>query len=375
MNRESLTSEAIAVGELPPSPAKVAYLEYLEGFRGLAIIFVVMIHANNALLQRGVERIEGEFSAVWTFFHIISHNSTVYFALISGILYAYHLHRKPHGMFLRTRVESVVVPYVLVSGALTLLTTGMATLRGNDAAGAGALAEKILWNIVTGEAWNHLWYIPVITVLYIISPVLLRVVQDRRFGVPIALAFILVPLIVSRTQTDVTPSMLIYFAGVYVVGLVIGRDPEKTLGQLEHHISIIASIALLSAIAVWFLDMYAVEFVGPTSVRESGIYLLRISLAILMLIGLRRFSAGLGPLTNRALNQIATYSFGIYFLHAPLLRPIVKVLGWLVPEGNPAWALALAVLVTFVVSLVSTALIVFAIKSLTGDRSKFLIGS
>ena len=99
------------------------------------------------------------------------------------------------------------------------------------------------------------------------------------------------------------------------------------------------------------------------------------SLAVLMLIGLRAGIGSLGPAARRALDRIAAYSFGIYFLHAPLLRPIVGVIGPLVPAGNPAWALVLAVMASFVTALVLTWLVVHVVKIAAGNRSKFLVGS
>ncbi len=364
-------------GEAPvsaPVPAKLAYLDYMEGFRGLAIIFVVMIHANNALLRRGVEGVTDQFSWVYTGFHILSHNSTVYFALISGILYAYCLHRKPHGEFLQSRFSAVVAPYAIVTIFLTLMLFGMAAMRGDGLPASSGMASELAYNLVFGEAWNHLWYIPVITVLYVISPLLLRL-AERRELIWAATILTLLPLAVSRTATEVTLAMLVYFSGVYMVGLLIGVNPERTLAQLERFWKWAVFIAVAAACGVAYLDWAGIEFVGPTSVRESAIYVLRIALAVLMLIGLRKFSGRLGPKTDRALKLIAAYSFGIYFLHAPLLRPIVKVVGSFVPDGNPAWALVLAISVTFVLSLALSVAIVAAVKRIAGRHSKLLVGS
>lgn len=354
---------------------KPGYLEYLDGFRGLAILFVVMIHANNAMLQRGVERNEGAFSWIWTTFHILSHNSTVYFALISGVLYAYHLRSRPHGVFLRSRFEAVVVPYMLVSALLTLLFAGLDAVRGGQPPSAGAIVAQIAHNVLTGEAWNHLWYIPVIAILYVVSPLLMRAIELPRVGRPLAVTLVLLPLVFSRTGTEITISMLVYFAGVYTVGLLIGRDPEGVLARCSRRIGVIAMAALLSAGAVWYLDLHGLDFVGPTSLRESAIYVLRISLAILGLVWLRANFASLRPRARRTLNLIAAYSFGIYFLHAPLLRPIVRVLGRFVPEGNPSWALIAGIVVSFFASLLASMAIVRAIKRIAGSKSKFIIGS
>lgn len=370
-----LSAGSIPAAVQSSAPVKAAHLEYLDGFRGVAIMFVVLIHANNAMLQRGVALTPDAFSPVWTAFHILSHNATVYFALISGILYAYRLHDKPHAAFLRSRFEAVIIPYALVSTGLTALMLAMAARRSGEWPRADEALLRIIGNILTGDAWNHLWYIPVVAILYLISPLLLRAVENPRTGRVFAVTMVCLPLVFSRTATDITIAMLVYFSGVYTAGLVIGRDPERILARLSRRIAPLSFVAAGAAVAVWLLDRSGIEFAGPISVRESAIYVLRMSLAVLMLIGLRAGIGSLGPAARRALDRIAAYSFGIYFLHAPLLRPIVGVIAPLVPAGNPAWALVLAVMASFVTALVLTWLVVHVVKIAAGNRSKFLVGS
>lgn len=356
------------------SSRKAVFLPYLDEFRGVAIAFVVLIHANNAMLQRGIDYDPTEASAIWTAFHILSHNSTVYFALISGILYAYSLKRKPHSEFLQSRFKAVVLPYVLFSTGLTLLLAWRDALRDGARPEDSMLLGRIAYNIVFGEAWNHLWYIPVITFLYVISPLLLRMVQERsmRWLVIVSVAL---PLVVSRTATEVTPAMLVYFIGVYVTGLLIGLDPERMLERLRRTWPLLVLAAVIASGAVAFLDFAGIEFVGPTSVRESAVYVLRISLGILMLIALREASGSLPTILSRTLKLLAAYSFGIYFIHAPLLRPIVQVLGRFVPEDDHGHVLVAGVLVAFVISLLLSILLVKLAKLVSGKNSKFLIGS
>lgn len=370
----SLVGPAVAKPD-PASSRKAAFLPYLEEFRGVAIAFVVLIHANNAMLQRGIEHDPSEASAIWTAFHILSHNSTVYFALISGILYAYSLKRRPHGEFMQSRFMAVVLPYALFSTGLTLLLAWRDTLReGTRPDDTIPLLGRVAYNIVFGEAWNHLWYIPVITFLYVISPLLLRLVQEQSMRW-LVIVLVVLPLVASRTATEVTPAMLVYFIGVYVTGLLIGLDPERTLERLRRAWPWLALAAVAASAAVAFLDFTGIEFVGPTSIRESAIYVLRISLGILMLIALREARRGLPTILSRTLKLLAAYSFGIYFIHAPLLRPIVQVLGRFVPEEDPGFVLVAGVLAAFVASLALSVLLVKLIKLVCGRNSKFLIGS
>lgn len=354
--------------------AAVPYLGYLEDFRGLAIFFVVLIHANNAVLQRGVEGIAGRFSWVWTSFHILSHNSTVYFALISGILYAYWLHRKPHSEFLKSRATSVVLPYAIVTVGLTLMLYVLDATRGNVSPNPAEFVQIALYNLLFGEAWNHLWYIPVITVLYVISPALLRLANAPKMRWAVVI-IVLLPLIATRTATDVTVQMLIYFTGVYTVGLLIGRDPESSITYLSEIWSQLVVLAFLTAAGIAYLDWAQIDKFGFVSLRESMVYVLRMTLAALMLIALRHSAGRMNPAITKTLKVLALYSFGIYFLHAPLLRPIAKGIGLLMPEGNPGWALSVAVISALCLALAITIAIVKLIKLVAGSRSKYLIGS
>ncbi|QZD92519.1 acyltransferase [Qipengyuania xiapuensis] len=371
MNVEtSLSGQTAPDTAKPPSP----YLDYLDLFRGVAILFVVMIHSGNAVLLRGVSGLEEGYSSVRTLVHIASHDATVYFALISGILYAYRLHRKPHGPFLRSRVEFVWLPFALVSTGLTILFLAQDYLRTGLVPPATDAVGEIAFNVFMGEAWNTLWYIPVIMILYVISPVLLRIVTQKSLFV-LALVLMILPLFISRTDTEVTPAMVTFFGGVYVVGLVIGRDPNASVEFFSRRKYEVAALALLAAAAIIFIDITGVGEFGPMIPRESAFYVLRLSLAALMLVALMKTSASMSQTTKGFLKKVAAYSFGIYFLHGPLLRPIAKLVGQFVPESNPAWALLLAVIAAFLIALAVSYLVVAVIKLVTGSYSKYVIGS
>lgn len=354
---------------------KRAHLAYLDHFRAFAILSVVMIHAGNALLLRGLEGFPAEsFSPYRTGLHILVHNSTVYFALISGILYAHTLYRKPHGPFLRSRLSNVALPYALVSIALTLAFIGVAVLRGGDSGTLLSVLGTLAYNVLLGEAWNTLWYIPVVMVLYLISPVLITCVRNRRWQA-ITAVIVLLPLFVSRTGSTVTASMIVYFIGVYTVGIMVGLDLEKSLQLIRKHRAALAFAALLSALGVAILDWRQFEFVGPISVRESVIYILRLSLSGLVLLWMSNAAEQWSDRTKRWSCLLAAYAFGIYFLHGPLLRVIAQVIGSSVPAGEPAIAVILAMAATFLVGLLVSMLLVWIVVRITGRYSKQIIGA
>ncbi|MBX7495793.1 acyltransferase [Qipengyuania sp. 6B39] len=360
--------------ETPPLASK-SHVPFLDYFRAFAILFVVLIHSGNAVLLRGISDGGAETaSGVRTVVHILSHNSTVYFALISGVLYAFTLHRKPHLPFLKSRVLNVFVPYAVISIGLTVLLYGYASYTGRAAFDPLGLARLTAYNVALGEAWNTLWYIPVVMVLYIISPPLLAIVRTPSWQW-LAVAIALVPLFVSRTGSEVTPAMIAFFIGVYVVGLAIGADLDRALTVFRKSRGVLWIAVVCSATAVAFLDARGIEFLGQTSLRESAIYILRLAISGLVLLWLYEHCESFGTRTSALLLLFANYAFGIYFLHGPLLRPIARVLGEAVPVGDPWLAVSIAICAAFVLALTISTVIVHVIVRTTSPFSRYLIGA
>ena len=239
---------------------------------------------------------------------------------------------------------------------------------------ASANATSRAFGVALGEAWNTLWYIPVVMVLYVISPPLLGIVRKPSWQW-LAVAIALVPLFVSRTGSEVTPAMIAFFIGVYVVGLAIGADLDRALTVFRRYRGVLWIVVACSAAGVAFLDARGIEFIGQTSVRESAIYVLRLALSGLVLLWLYEHCASFGARASALLLLIANYAFGIYFLHGPLLRPIAKGLGEFVPAGDPWLAISLTVCAAFVIALAISTLIVHLIVRTTSPFSRYLIGA
>ncbi|WP_277979948.1 hypothetical protein [Sphingomonas phyllosphaerae] len=61
-----------------PSPGAGAHLGYVNLFRGFSIVQVVLIHAGNALLLRGLPAWHGDAATVQALLHVVAHDATVY---------------------------------------------------------------------------------------------------------------------------------------------------------------------------------------------------------------------------------------------------------------------------------------------------------
>src|SRR3546814_17511484 len=131
---------------------------------------------------------------------------------------------------MKARLVKSGVPYL----GITAIFTTLLWLRSSsgEAGNTIELARLIAYNAATGDAWNTLWYIPVILILYAVSPLLFNIVSMPRWRWLMELLIVL-PLAVSRTGTELTPAITIYFMGESVFGLSLGRALDHRLDPME----------------------------------------------------------------------------------------------------------------------------------------------
>jgi peptidoglycan/LPS O-acetylase OafA/YrhL len=168
---------------------------------------------------------------------------------------------------------------------------------------------------------------------------------------------------------------VIYFLGAYVAGLWIGRDLDAALDRVERSVGWIAVIGGLASAALLFLFLEGIESTGPVSIRESLFYVQKLSLGLLLLLAMRAWAAKPNAWRDWTLGATAAASFGIYFLHGPLIRPVAEQVGHLIPAGKPYWALALGVAATFVGGLALSWVVILLARAVLGRRSRLVLGA
>ncbi|RJF93889.1 acyltransferase [Sphingomonas cavernae] len=367
-------SPAMARDPVAAQPADATYVGYLDLLRGVAILLIVMLHAGNAFLLQGVGALTPSSTAALAINHILFHDSTLYFSIISGVLYGHLFWRRAHWPFFRARLLNIGSPYVVVSFVLTAIAWALAVRRGDEATGLTAFARELGFNIATGDAWNTLWYIPVILGLYAISPLLSRLARSRRWRWAVV-AIILLPLLISRTGTVLTPSIFVYFGGAYMFGLVLGIQLDRSLDLLTRCMPWLCGVALLATAALAMLHIAGIDRIGFTSLRETFFYIQRLGIASMLLVALRAWSGRPASVWRSMLAVAASASFGIYFVHGPILRPIARLVGGMVPPDQPWWALLAGVVATFLAGFALSLAIIALVRRALGKRSRLVIGS
>ncbi len=136
-------------------------------FRAFAILNIVVLHLwvlpnNGSSLVR--------FQMV--FKELIFHSSTLYFLFISGFLVMHLKEKLTWKRFYLAKFRNVLLPYLIISIALIVL---YAVLGSEKQIIDRAFLSNSMLALIYGKVNFHLWYIPFIIPIFLLTPFLLKI--------------------------------------------------------------------------------------------------------------------------------------------------------------------------------------------------------
>lgn len=348
------------------------YLHALHAFRGVAILTIVMAHAAGlVLIEYGRAVGANDTTPVITAINeVLWHDSTVFFALISGVLFSAVLASRGWRAFFRSKALNVLLPYAVMTAVFTFVTYRVSVpgefLHIRVVSPTGYVS-RFLENLAHGTALMPYWYIPLLACLFALTPIVWFL--SRRFPAGIALLAAL-PLVVSRTGVVFSAQSVVYFLGVYAIGVYVGMDYRGSISRLRAALPglVVAALTTSVLLLAWNLNGWPVGH--RVSVVESLFYVQKLSIAALLLLLLGRFRHDVPAW----LALCARLAFAIFFLHIIFLRMATDlVLGAFNPplSGIGLQAIILLVFAAGTIASVGASLVV---KRLLGRHSRRVIG-
>lgn len=349
---------------------KTEYLAYLHGFRGIAILAIIGAHAWSVLGSFGAQQNNPDYIWLYSATETLFHGSTLFFALISGILYSRVLRGKSWGTFFKNKGANVILPYALLTTLLTAFYWPEYLAYGKANNITFFFPEELAKNLVFGQVLTHLWYIPVLTVLFLSTPLLALLLKPGR-GIGLLLLGVM-PLVVSRTPFPQLLSWqtIAFFLGAYAFGIYLGDRLDGMLAFVQRHLS--ALLALLLAFTALNFLLFRWEYAasGFTSLHQSVVYSQKMLAALLILYALHAHEARL----PKALMTLGTYAFSLYFLHFTFILILSEAFLKHFPEPDIP-GLTLAGLAIYALSILLSLALSMGIRRLLGRYSRYLIGT
>ncbi len=351
------------------SPSAKKFFNSINYFRGIAIIIIVLAHSYGVAHWN----VFNNASILERFFYSLNLNGSVYFIFISGFLY-YHIfyHKFNYKKFMIKKTKYVLLPYLICSTIPIIFTVF------NDGGGRflpEGLREKpflaILWFLCTGRAVYAYWYIPMIMLVFAISPLINYLVKHQHLLKAI-LCLMPISIIVHRPIHNMNPlHSLVYFLPVYLLGIYSSIHQKKIYAYLNNNrrkiiiLLVALSLSLVQVLVFNSSGNFSKEFLSITVPDVNLIQ--KILLCFLFISILDKYED-----TNiETMNKVAETSFAIYFIHPFLLNPLTQLTKNLNfdYQGN----LLTLLVATFFMVTISMA-IAYLIKAVLKRNSRYLIG-
>lgn len=336
------------------------YLNYINYFRGFAILMVVLGHFVYANSENEIGKLIG----------VILKGGTGPFVFISGFLF-YHIFYKRgfnYKKFMINKIKNVLLPYtVIIFPALIycVLSYGV----NSNLYKTNKLAYILLY-YYSGSALLPTWYIPFAMFLFLASPLFIKFIKiSKTKQERIIFASLIISMIVQRPVYNLLLNIFqafIYFFPFYSLGIYVALHREEVLKKLEKR-SKLLFILWIGVIILQF--KFNLLYSQHKSLFEfKGIDLMGIQKFIMCLILLVIFIKldrikGL-YFFKRILDQFADYSFGIFFIHGYLLLIRYKFNFNLYEE-----------ILSGILAMYVSILIVWIFRKIFGKKSRMIVGS
>lgn len=343
---------------------KKSFLNYINVFRGLAILLIIMGHT----MQFGdglVQKINNEIVC----------GGTALFIFISGFLFQHLSGKFEYKNYLSKKWTNVILPYFVTSIPGLLFCFYFPVLYKNTLDGMNTLLQ-IPMMLSVGRIHNTpTWFIPMIVLFFICSWVLLKLEKKGILYKLLPLLFI-ITLVCERGSIEyeelINMSYLdkylaylsyiftgfIHFFSLYVFGMFCSKYKD-VIDKFYSKRLMIASFMLLCAV----FDIY---------LSQKGIYsnftISKTFLTMLLLGYLKHYDEFIlsHQKLNLVLDFIAKYSFGLFFIHWYWFFVYNRIfkLQEVIPLNNDIFQVLLIVIVRFLSVTILSLITLFVLKTI-----------
>lgn len=320
---------------------------WLDNSRIVAILAVVVLHA---AVSPVVDTAFG--SADWWAGNLINAFSrwcVPVFVMISGALLLAPGKIEDARTFYRKRIARILVPFVFWSAFYLLWVFAKGSLKGNPPS-----AAALLHRIAIGEPYYHLWFLYMLVPLYLVTPLLrklvVRTTRQQLMGMT-AVAFTLAAAnaidarITPRSGTFF-PAWFLSYVPYFVLGHLIATAPSgPTRAKLWGTLLI---SGLLTAVGCHALTsraglqtgLYFYDYLSLTVIpmAASCLYLLK---------------SAHRTLAGRHTRQVSALTMGVYLIH-PLCIEVLQRIGFGPLDFHPALAIPAVATLAFLTSLAAS---------------------
>lgn len=333
------------------------FQNHIHNLRGLAILGIVGAHSIWAFRW-------AEGSLWFRALDTLCNQSSILFFFIAGYLFQHLSGRFTYPKYLKKKLTTVIIPYLLLSLPALIVSTGWRgeAMYPQDSIWPGFYDlpawRQVIAFYLTGKHLAPFWFVPTIALFYLAAPVFLW--ADRKRWTYAILPVLLAWSFYSGRNYFFGPfGKATYLLSVYLMGMFFSRYKDQTM-DWAHRLRWPLFVAVA---ALFWLNI-------KDAVPHHGIiFALKVCLAPLALHWLHRWNDVLGD----RLDYLAQTSFGLFFVHgyfiAGLRLSYQYTTSHELPHANVVRYLLFAAFILLLSLLVLT-----SARRLFGKNSRMLVG-
>lgn len=340
--------------------------------RGIMIILIVICHCYGILWTSGICLKMGSNQHYFYFLSSLTLNWTVGFVLIAGYLFQHLSYKFNLKKYYLSKIKNVIIPYTMVSFVIFLICYW-------DYINANSIYQSlnkffIEWK--KGTLSIPFWFIPMITVIYLLAPIF-KFLSGKNLTILSIIAFIFVAL---YPRPDISTKLLpnvLHFMPVYIIGMGIRQNHLNIMKIMKKNIFMIMMI--FSSMLLLIATMY--QYVPNYSLRGIMYTPLKIIIFILILYFLNNTNINfVKNKFNSILSYIANVSFPIFFIHQAILECIFYLFlidNYYFQQLTQNCSGFLEIIIGLTMALITLLLsitVIEIVKKLTHNKSRYFIG-
>jgi peptidoglycan/LPS O-acetylase OafA/YrhL len=348
------------------------FLPYILYLRGAAILVVVSTHARGNLSDWSSHDTHRLLATV---FEGREGAGTALFIFIGGFLFQYLTHNNFNfGKYLEKKFLYVILPYIVISiPMIPIRIYTNYTFNLPPGFNEQPVLYQTIYYLLTGLHFPPLWFIAVIMIFYISSPIFHALDRPKAYQYIFPFLFV-AGLFTYRAQDNANPMLsYIHYIPIYLLGMWTSyyRDRLFSVGRWILWPLVIGYAGIVIAhLTGWLPVMERTSFQEVIQQRLLLFNLDRLRTIMLCFIAVLSFY----QLRDKKLpffELLGEYSFGIFFVHCLFLFSTRKIWDALGPTNFTLMTYMIYFGVILLISIVS----VYLVKKIAGRYSRNLIGS
>ncbi|MDR3598624.1 acyltransferase [Clostridium sp.] len=307
----------------------------LQSFSGLAIIFVVLIHATAYYLLSVLHRTSfEEVDYVTRLIDNFIHGAVPMFIFIAGYKYALNDIDIPYKKFVKSRISKVLKPFLVIS--IIFFIKDIICSTGNIS--TRTLCENFFRIFIGYNTAYQLWYVPMYFLISLTYPMFCKIIKNEKFRTIFILGIVIIQYSLSWYSDLLAshPFDFIYYYLYFHMGLIFCKYEIKN--KFKRWDLIIIAVGLIVTLIITFST--SDYLAGP--LKRFVLWPMSVVVYYFLILRIKN---------NKLLQYLGKYSFYIFLLHEPIFCTKISYYFKSLGIYNSVWESFIVGILTIIVTM------------------------